>query len=401
MSGDQFTAAGLDRLHTAMQRQIDNGAMPGIVTAVSRNGEHHFDALGTMAFDSETPTQQDTIFRIASVSKPITAVAAMILVEECILRLDEPVDALLPELANRQVLRTLESEVDDTVPANRAITLRDLLTFQSGHGAIFAAPGSYPIQAVMDELGISPGIFMPEGDNDSQMAAYGAAPLLHQPGEGWHYNSGSDILGVLIARASGQSLGEFMQERIFAPLGMKDTGFSVPADKLNRLPDSYWTNWNTGKVEVFDPAADSRWSKPATFESGAGGLVSTADDLLIFGEMMLNNGTRGDVRIISRSSVAVMTTDQISPAVKTASEFFPGFWDTRGWGFGVSINMRRDDLCANPGRFGWDGGYGTSWYVDPTEKVIGVLMTQQALGGEDTFPKVFADFWTSTYQALA
>lgn len=401
MSSEQFTESGLERLHAAMQRQVDNGSTPGIVTMISRNGESHADALGFLAFDSESPMQRDTIFRIASVSKPITAVAAMILVEECVLRLDDPVDALLPELANRQVLRTLESEVDDTVPANRPITLRDLLTFQAGYGAVMAMPGTYPIQAAMDKAGISPSLNMPPVNADALMAAYGSVPLLHQPGEGWHYNSGSDIAGVLIARATGQSLGEFMQERIFDPLGMKDTGFTVPAGKLDRLPTAYWTNWNTGKVEVFDPAVDSLYSRPAVFESGAGGLVSTADDLHIFGEMMLHNGTLGDTRIISRPSVELMTTDQISPAVKANSFFFPGFWDTRGWGFGVSINVRRDDLCASPGRYGWDGGYGTSWYVDPTENVIGVLLTQQALGSPDGFPKVFSDFWTSTYQAIS
>ena len=206
---------------------------------------------------------------------------------------------------------------------------------------------------------------------------------------------------MLIARATGMSLGEFMQERIFAPLGMNDTGFSVPADKLDRLAGSYWTNFETGEFGVFDPIEDSRFAQPPTFESGAGGLVSTVDDLLAFGEMMLNNGKYGDERILSRPSVELMTTDQITPEQKAASaaDFFPGFWDNRGWGFGVSIITRRDDLENTPGRYGWDGGYGTSWYVDPTEELIGILMTQR-VWDEFPEPRVYADFWTSAYQAI-
>ena len=204
-----------------------------------------------MAFDSGEPMRRDTIFRIASVTKPIMAAAAMILVEECVLRLDDPVDELLPELADRQVLRTLDSPLDDTVPANRPITLRDLLTFRLGLRAVFAPPGTYPIQQAMEEAGSSP---MCRGGSCrrfrpmSSCRRYGSLPLLHQPGERWLYNTGSDILGVLIARATGMSLGEFLQERIFAPLGMKDTAFSVPADKLDRLPTSLLDQFRDRRV---------------------------------------------------------------------------------------------------------------------------------------------------------
>jgi CubicO group peptidase (beta-lactamase class C family) len=173
----------------------------------------------------------------------------------------------------------------------------------------------------------------------------------------------------------------------------------VPEGKLNRLASSYWTNPSTGEFEIFDGVDDSRWASPPVFESGAGGLVSTVDDLLAFGEMMLKGGKYGNERILSRRSVEVMTTDQITPEQKALSDFFPGFWESHGWGFGLSIVTRRDDLAATPGRYGWDGGYGTSWYVDPKEELIGILMTQRVWDASGA-PVVLLDFWTSTYVAI-
>ena len=234
LDGAGLSPARLKRMHEVMAGHVESGYVPGLVTLLSRRGETHVDVIGTTAFDSDEPMRRDSIFRIASVTKPIVAAAAMILVEEGRLRLDDPVDPLLPELANRQVLRTLESPLDDTVPANRPITLRDLLTFRLGYGAVFAPPGQYPIQAAIEEAGIAAGPLLPAFPPDELMERYGSLPLLHQPGERWFYNSGSDILGVLIARATDMTLGEFLQERIFAPLGMKDTAFSVPASKLDR-----------------------------------------------------------------------------------------------------------------------------------------------------------------------
>ncbi|MEJ7873302.1 MAG: serine hydrolase domain-containing protein, partial [Rubrobacteraceae bacterium] len=335
----------------------------------------------------------------ASVTKPIVAAAAMILVEECKLHLDEPVDPWLPELADRRVLRAVDSPLDDTVPANRPITLRDVLTFRLGIGAVMVFPPRYPIQHAMAEAGVAPGPPLPTHSPDELMEHFGRLPLLHQPGEKWLYNSGSDILGVLISRVAGTSLEEFLRERIFAPLGMDDTSFSVPASKLDRLASSYWTNFETGEFEVFDGVDDSRWARPPVFESGAGGLVSTVDDLLAFGQMMLDQGRYGDQRILSRPSVDLMTTDHITPEQKAVSGFVPGFWDSNGWGFGVSIVTRRDDLASTPGRYGWDGGYGTSWYVDPKEGLVGILMTQRVWDSPGA-PVVLFDFWTSAYAAI-
>ena len=205
--------------------------------------------------------------------------------------------------------------------------------------------------------------------------------------------------GVLISRVAGTSLEAFLCERVFVPLGMNDTSFSVPESKLERLASSYWTNPATGDFEVFDGIDDSQWASPPVFESGAGGLVSTVDDLFAFGQMMLSEGQHGDQRILSRRSVELMTTDHITPEQKAVSGFFPGFWDDHGWGFGVSIVTRRNDLAATPGRYGWDGGYGTSWYVDPGEELVGILMTQRVWDTPNP-PVVLLDFWTSAYGAI-
>jgi CubicO group peptidase (beta-lactamase class C family) len=399
MNNGEFSGARLGRMRDVMAGHVKHGDVPGIVTLVSRRGEVHVDAIGTKAFGGSESLRRDTIFRIASVTKPIVAAAAMILVEECVLRLDEPVDSWLPELANRRVLRAIDSPLDDTVPATRPITLRDLLTFRLGIGAVMVFPPRYPIQQAMAEAGVAPGPTLPAHAPDELMKRFGSLPLVHQPGERWLYNSGSDILGVLISRVAGTSLEEFLRERIFVPLGMNDTSFSVPESKLDRLASSYWTNPATGEFEVFDGIDDSRWASPPVFESGAGGLVSTVDDLFAFGQMMLSEERHGNQRILSRRSVELMTTDHITVEQKAVSGFFPGFWDDHGWGFGVSIVTRRNDLAATPGRYGWDGGYGTSWYVDPGEELVGILMTQRVWDTPNP-PVVLLDFWTSAYGAI-
>jgi CubicO group peptidase (beta-lactamase class C family) len=400
MSTGGLSKARLDRMHEIMAGHVARGRVPGLVTLVSRRGETHVDAIGMKSAGGQDPMRRDTIFRIASMTKPVTAVAAMILVEEAKLRLDEPVDRWLPELADRKVLRAIDSPLDDTVPAKRPITLRDLLTFRLGIGTVMVYPHQrYPIQKAMADAGVSPGPNLPLHAPDELMKRFGSLPLLHQPGERWMYHSGSDILGVLIARASGQTLGAFFRERIFGPLGMKDTAFSVPEEKLDRLATSYKTDAGTGGLALFDEARGGRFARPPAFESGGGGLVSTVDDYLAFGRMMLNNGKSGSERILSRLSVELMTTDHITPAQKAASDFFPGFWDNRGWGFGVSIITRRDDVAAVPGRYGWDGGYGTSWYSDPKEDMVAILMTQRVWDSPSA-PAVYLDFWTSTYQAI-
>jgi CubicO group peptidase (beta-lactamase class C family) len=401
MSAGGLSRKRLGRMHDVMTGYVERGDVPGLITLVSRRGEVHVDVIGTMAYQGRDPIQRDTIFRISSMSKPITAVATMILVEECTVRLDEPVDGLLPELAGRQVLKSLDGSLDDTLPANRPITVRDLLTFRMGFGQMMAPPDAYPILQVANEQQI--GMGPPSPDTlpapDEWMHRLGQLPLMHQPGEKWMYNTGADVLSVLIARASGQPLETFLRERIFEPLGMKDTGFSVPGDKLDRLATSYWTNFMSGKIEVFDEAKGGQWSRPPAFPSGAGGLVSTIDDYLAFGQMLLNNGKHGSEHILSRLSVETMTTDQLTPVQKAVSGLIPGYFNSHGWGFGMSVVTRRDDIASVPGRYGWDGGMGTSWYSDPTEEMVTILMTQQSWISPNP-PNVCLDFWTLAYQAI-
>jgi CubicO group peptidase (beta-lactamase class C family) len=401
MSAGGLSTARLVRMHDVMAGYVERGDIPGLVTLVSRRGEAHIDAIGVKAAGGSAPIQRDTIFRISSMTKPITAVATMILVEECKLRLDEPVDRLLPELADRRVLKRLDGPLDDTMPANRPITVRDLLTFRMGFGQMLAPPDAYPILKAASEQQIGMGAPNPSEmpAPDEWMRRLGSLPLMHQPGEKWMYNTGSDALGVLIARASGQPLETFFRERIFEPLDMRDTSFSVPAAKLDRLTPNYSTHPETGALEIYDEAEGGQWSRPPAFPSGAGGLVSTIDDYLAFGQMMLNRGKLGNERIMSRPSVETMTTDQLTPEQKAVSGLVPGDFDSHGWGFGVSIVTRRDDMAGPVGKFGWDGGLGTSWYSDPTEEMVTILMTQRAWTSPSP-PDVCRDFWTLAYQAI-
>jgi CubicO group peptidase (beta-lactamase class C family) len=399
MSTAGLSGARLARMHDFMAGYVERGEVPGLVTLVSRRGEVHVDVIGTQASGDSPPMRRDTIFRISSMTKPIIAVATMILVEECKLRLDEPVDALLPELAERQVLKRLDGPLDDTVPAKRPITVRDLLTFRMGFGQMLAPPDAYPILQAANELQIGMGPPSPSAmpAPDEWMRRLGSLPLMHQPGEQWMYNTGSDVLGVLLARVSGQPLETFLRERLFAPLGMKDTGFSVPEASLARLATSYWIDPQSGKLVVYDEAESGQWSRKPAFPSGAGGLVSTIDDYLAFGQMMLSQGKHGNERLLSRLSVELMTTDQLTPEQKAAPDLISGFLDGHGWGFGVSVITRRDDIAAVPGRYGWDGGLGTSWYSDPREQMVIILMTQCAWASPSP-PNVY--FWTLAYQAI-
>jgi CubicO group peptidase (beta-lactamase class C family) len=393
-----FSRMRLGRLHDVMTGYVERGEVAGIVALLGRRDEIHVETIGVQDLASGTAIGRDTIFRIASMTKPIVAAAAMILVEEGRLRLDAPVDRLLPELADRKVLRSIESPLDDTVPANRPITLRDLLTFRLGIGAVMAPPGRYPIQKAMDEAGLAPGPNVSSLTPDSWMAHLASLPLLHQPGEKWMYHTGSDVLGVLVARATGMNLGDFLHERIFAPLGMNDTAFSLPAAKLDRLATCYRSDPGGG-LAVYDAARDGRWSSPPAFPSAGGGLVSTADDFHAFGRMMLQLGRHGGDRILARPTVEVMTMDHLTPAQKAASPFFPGFWDRTGWGFGLSVTTQRDGLGPSPGSYGWMGGFGTSWWTDPREEMIGLLLIQRMMSGPNDVT-INADFATLAYQAI-
>ena len=394
-----FSATRLARLRSALQRYVEDRYTPGVVALVHHDDREHLEVLGTMAFDSTVPMARDTIFRLASMTKPVTAVAAMILVEECRLRLDDPVDAWLPELAERRVLRAIDGPLDETVPAQRAVTLRDLLSFRAGYGEVgLFAPGCPLHQAqVAARLPLVEWIF--DGTPDEFMRRAGALPLAHQPGERWLYHLACEITGVLIARVSGQPLSRFLHERIFAPLGMRDTGFFVPDADIDRLPSCYGRDFASGQVDVLDPARGGQMSRAPAFESGAGGLVSTIDDMCAFGRMLLRGGALDDARILARPTVELMTMDHLTQAQKAASPFFPDFWEDVGWGLGIGVFTARRDIASVPGRFGWDGAFGTSWWVDPTEDVVCVLMTQRR-PDVLAIPPLTRDFATSVYQLI-
>lgn len=395
----RLSRARLDRMHQIMAGYVERGAVPGVVTLLARRGEVVVDTIGVQALGGAS-MQRDTIFRVASMVKPITAVAAMVLVEECRLRLDDPVDAFLPELANRRILKSIKGALDDTVPAQRAITLRDLLTFRLGFGSVMAAPGSYPIQHAISELRIG-GDGPPQPSKmptpDEWIRNLGSLPLMYQPGERWLYNVGADVLGVLIARAAGQSFGDFLRERIFEPLGMRDTGFFVPADKLDRFATSYEADHETGALTLSDAAEGGQWTASPPFESGAGGLVSTVDDYLAFCQMMLGKGTLGNQRILARPTIEAMTTDQLTTEQRTGAELF--FRDHSSWGLGMAVYTKRTAGWSVPGRFGWDGGLGTSAYTDPAEDLIGILMTQ-VNWTSPSGPQIMSDFWTAAYATI-
>lgn len=389
----------LKRMGKVLSAYVERQDLPGMVYIVAHNDDVHVKVLGNMRVGQALPLKRDAIFRIASLAKPITAVAAMILVEECKIRLDDSIEKWLPELSNRRVLKSMSSPLDDTVPAQRAITLRDLLTFRMGFGSVMAEPDTYPIQTSIRELKIG-GDGPPKPSlapsTEEWLHGLSSLPLMAQPGETWMYHVSSDVLGVLIARVAEQSLGAFLRERIFEPLQMHDTAFSVPTTKIDRMPASYFFSRKTNKLELYDDS-DSDWLPEPAFESGGGGLVGTIDDYFAFSRMMLNKGSLGKKRILSRAAVELMTTDQLSAEQRIAAASFLG--GHRSWGFGMSVDIVRDEIYHTPGRFGWDGGFGTSAYTDPTENMIGILFTQRMMDSPQP-PPVFTDFWTLAYGAM-
>jgi CubicO group peptidase (beta-lactamase class C family) len=383
-----LTAAGLKGLHAAAGRHVGEDKVPGLVALVARGGQVHVEALGRLAVGGP-PVARDSIFRIASTTKPITAAATLAVAAEGLIGLDEPVDRLLPELAGRRVLRRMDGPLDDTVPAARAITVRDLLTFTFGFGmvgAMFAAPKPWPVVAATQELRlvtIGPPDPLVPPDPDTWIAALGSLPLLAQPGERWMYNTGAQVLGVLAARAAGQPFSEVLQTRIFEPLGMRDTGFWT-AD-THRLATSY--SPAPDGLAVWDEPG-GKWSRPPAFGDGAAGLVSTADDLLAFARMLL----RGGAPVLPADAVQAMTTDQLTPAQKARGGLLPGFFHDRSWGFCQAV--------YDSGAFGWDGGLGTSWRVDPSQDLTVIVLTQRMFESPDP-PQVHHDIQAAAYAALA
>ncbi|GAA1266129.1 MULTISPECIES: serine hydrolase domain-containing protein [Streptomyces] len=364
---------------------VRDGSLPGAVALVARGDRVEVETAGSAALGGGSPMARDSIFRIASITKPITAAAVMMLVDDGRIALDDPVDLWLPEIAKPVVVRTPDAPVDDVVPAARPITVADLLTFRAGWG--FPSDFSLPaVQALfgLQKNGLSPQLVAPP---DEWMAHLARIPLLNQPGEAWLYNTCSDIQGVLISRVSGSALPDFLAERVFEPLGMTDTGFEVPAGKLDRFTTSYRPR-KEGGLQPAD-APDGQWSSLPAFPSGAGGLVSTADDWYAFARMLLAEGVAGGRRLLSSDAVRQMTTDQLTAAQREASGLFT---EGQGWGFGGSVDVAPVDPWNVMGRYGWVGGTGTAAHLVPSTGAVGILLTQVEMTGP-TPPALMRDFW--------
>jgi CubicO group peptidase (beta-lactamase class C family) len=375
----------VNELQTILDQNVGAGSAPGAVALVARGQDIEVRAAGFVDVDGSAPMARETIFRIASITKPVVAAAVMALVDEGHIGLDDPVDAWLPELSAPTVLREPGSPRDDVVPATRSITVEDLLSSRAGYG--FPSDFTLPVVSLLfSELKQGPPLTQTIAAPDDWMAALAGIPLLYQPGEAWLYNACSDIQGVLIARVSGQPLPEFLAERIFEPLDMLDTGFAVPADKLDRFTSFYEAG--PANLELIDPP-DGQWSRMPAFPSGAGGLVSTVDDWLVFGRMLLSGGTLNGRRVLSPQSVQQMTSDCLTQAQRSASRLF---LEGQGWGFGGSVDVNNDDPWTVPGRYGWVGGTGTSAHVIPSLDTVSILMTQLGMNSPSP-PKLMRDFW--------
>ena len=385
---DGLTSAGIARLHAAAERHLGATAVPGLVALVARGEQVYVEALGNLALDGE-PVARDSIFRISSMTKPITAAATLAVVAEGLLGLDEPVDRLLPELADRRVLRRMDGPLADTVPATRAITTRDLLTFTFGFGMLmrmFMAATPWPVVAADEELGLAtvgPPNPAVQPDPDTWIARFGTLPLLAQPGERWLYNTGSAVLGVLLARATGQPFADVLRTRIFEPLGMRDTAFWTPHTK--RLATAYQPTPD-GLVVWDEP--DAAWSLPPAFCDGGAGLVSTVDDLLAFSRMLLADGAP----VLSPRAAREMKTDQLTAAQKEHGGLGFDFFVGRSWSFG--------QVVLDSGAFGWDGGFGSSWLTDPAEELTMIVLTQRMFETHQA-PAVHGDIQAAAYAALS
>jgi CubicO group peptidase (beta-lactamase class C family) len=366
------TIAGVGTaLRELLIRQVDAGTIPGGVALLGA-GDVEVVTAGVASVGGG-PMGAGAIMRIQSMTKAITSVAALRLVEAGRLGLDQSVVDWLPELADRQVLRRPTAELGDTGPARRAITLRHLLTNTSGYGMVIQ---DSPLQQAMAANGTEAGPEPPALGAEEWLRRLADLPLAFQPGEGWRYHHSFGVLGILISRVTGRPLGEHLAEDVFGPLGMTDTALWVTEDKLDRLPAAY-RHGEAGLVET-EPAGGGFYAGPPPFDVSHGELVSTAPDYHRFARMLAEGGRVNGQPMISPDHLGQMTSDQVPAAVKTADSFFsPGFWDGLGWGFGVAVQTEG----PRRGRFGWSGGQGTDFFVDP-DGTVGILLTQVEMGAE-------------------
>ncbi|HXA37542.1 MAG TPA: serine hydrolase domain-containing protein [Phenylobacterium sp.] len=381
MDGDQanggFVAAGLAQIPPALQAVVDAGDLSGFVTLIWRKGEvAQVNTIGHRDVEAGLPMTRDTLFRIASMTKPVTSIAALMLWEEGKLKLDDPITKWLPEFADMRVLKDAAGPVDDTSPAPRAITVEDLMTHRSGLAYAFTSVG--PIGEAYEKALGPPlaGHLAP----DDWLARLGSLPLSYAPGERFHYSHATEVLGFLVARIEGKPLGQVLKDRIFAPLGMADTDFWCPPEKRDRMAKLYRIDPQTDRLQdVSFPHVDSQ---PA-FEAGGGGLISTADDYLKFARMMLGQGEVDGVRLVKTSTLETMTQNRLTEAQRQIPFMGIPFWLGQGFGLGVSTITDPEKQAwmgaGSKGAFGWPGAFGTWWQADPAQDMVVIYLIQNSM----------------------
>jgi CubicO group peptidase (beta-lactamase class C family) len=367
-------------LQDLLQRHVEAGTVPGAVALLGRPDAVEVATAGVASIGGE-PMPADALMRIQSMTKVITTVAAMRLIEAGRLALDSAVAEWLPELADRQVLRTPTADLDDIVPARRPITLRHLLTNTSGYGMPMV---DSPLLQAMKENETEAGAEPPALGADEWLRRLAELPLAFQPGEGWRYHHSFGLLGTLLARVTGRPLGEHLEADLFTPLGMTDTALWAPAEKASRLPAAYRYVDGAGFVET-DPPGGGFYAGPPPFDVSHGELVSTAQDFYRFARMLADGARVNGQAFLAPGQVRALTSDQVSTECKTPDSFFPGFWEGTGWGFGVAVKTEGPER----GRYGWSGGQGTDFFVD-LDGTVGILLSQVELG-DHVWPLI-ADF---------
>lgn len=367
----------LARLSAILRERIEAGQIPGAVVAIVRNDRlAYLEAFGKRDPAAPDAMRKDTLFRIYSMTKPIVSVAAMMLWEEGRLLLNDPVSKFIPGFANQKVMVERAGRVE-LVPADNAATVQDLLRHTSGLTYEFRGTG--PAQRAYMEAKV----YRRNQTNTDQANTLGSLPLAYQPGTHWEYSRSTDVLGRVVEVASGQPLGQFLDSRILQPLGMTDTAFHAPTDKHSRLAGGFAKDPETGlDVSLLDVR------EPAKFESGGGGLVSTAMDYARFLQMMLNNGQLGDTRLLSRKTVELMTADHLGQIKGSADLLPPGYGF--GLGFAVRLQPGISVMPGSTGQYFWGGAAGTSFWVDPAERLFAVLMIQ-APGPREYYRVMFRD----------
>ena len=363
-----MSSARLARIGEVLRADIERGRIPGAVLAIARKGKIvYFEAFGYRDKAAGVPMTTDTIFSIASMTKPMVTVGALQLYEQGRVLIDDPVSKYLPQFANMQVARmdAAEQAILDTAPAARQITIQDLMRHTSG--IIYGGRGSTAVHKLYPASSAAV-ISMTSAEFLDKL---GSLPLLYQPGTVWEYGFSTDVLGLVVESITNQTLGKYLQETLFKPLGMSDTGFLVPADNVSRYAKALPNDPDTGK-----PQSLVDLTKPTKFECGGGCAVSTAGDYLRFAQMLLDQGKLDGERILSRKTVEFMTADQLGPGVKN---LIGNADPTRaGYGFGLGLAVRRTEgivrMMGSVGDFTWPGAYGTNWWADPKEELAVVFM---------------------------